>query len=837
MASSRIFVKGLPPTFSQDEFNKHFSRQYPITDAKFFPHRRIGYVGYKNHEDAAKAVKYFNKSYIRMSRISVEIARPIDNTVPIPKGESSHNVNSKQSPHQNEDQPLDNPLKRKRTIREGPGTDPKLTEYLEVMQPHSKRSIWENHNSNAPVTSEPAHDVEEQTIVEDGDSDSEYEVVPKKSKNASTSISNTTSVGQAISSTNQDQENDQANPPAIPDEEVPTVVPRDTSQSDADWLRSKTSRLLELDDGYSGAEGTRVSMSQDKDTGPAEEMRNIAVALPNQDTLEETGPATAISTDQVKTESDTNKDTGRLFLRNLPYTVTEDDLREYFNAFGSLDEVHIPIDSRTGAGKGFAYVQFLEPSEAIRSKETLDGTIFQGRLLHIIPANVKRESRLDEYAISQLPLKKQKQIQKRAEAASSTFNWNALYMNTDAVMASVADRLGVNKGELLDPTSSDAAVKQAHAETHVIQETKSYFVQNGVDLDSFKRKARGDTAILVKNFPYETKVEELRKLFEEHGKVLRVLMPPSGTIAIVEYAQAPEARAAFKALAYRKIKDSVLFLEKAPKDVFDGKLGNIKNGPRASSPTSVAKLSTTDLLGKESTIDTFDTATLFVRNLNFTTTSERLTETFKPLDGFMSAVVKTKPDPKNLGKTLSMGFGFLEFRTKSQAQAAQVIMDGYDLEGHKLVIKASHKGLDAAQEQIRKDQAKKAAAVKTKIIIKNLPFQASKKDVRALFGAYGQLRSVRVPKKFDSSTRGFAFAEFATPREAQNAIDALGNTHFYGRKLVLDFAEEGAADAEEELEKMQKKVGSQLNRVALQQLTGVGRKKFNVSGNEDEQDV
>lgn len=75
--TSRIFVRGLPPTLSQDEFRKHFSRLRPVTDARLFPHRRIGYVGYSNAEDASKAVKYFNKSFIRMSRIAVELARPV----------------------------------------------------------------------------------------------------------------------------------------------------------------------------------------------------------------------------------------------------------------------------------------------------------------------------------------------------------------------------------------------------------------------------------------------------------------------------------------------------------------------------------------------------------------------------------------------------------------------------------------------------------------------------------------------------------------------------------------------------------------------------------------
>jgi multiple RNA-binding domain-containing protein 1 len=78
MATSRIFVKGLPPSITEAEIRKHFSaKNREITDVKLIPQRRIGYVGYKTPEDASKAVKYFNKSYIRMSKISVESARPV----------------------------------------------------------------------------------------------------------------------------------------------------------------------------------------------------------------------------------------------------------------------------------------------------------------------------------------------------------------------------------------------------------------------------------------------------------------------------------------------------------------------------------------------------------------------------------------------------------------------------------------------------------------------------------------------------------------------------------------------------------------------------------------
>lgn len=78
MATSRIFVKGLPSSLTETEFRKHFSAgNREVTDVKLMAQRRIGYVGYKSPEDAAKAVKYFNKTYVRMSKIAVEPARAV----------------------------------------------------------------------------------------------------------------------------------------------------------------------------------------------------------------------------------------------------------------------------------------------------------------------------------------------------------------------------------------------------------------------------------------------------------------------------------------------------------------------------------------------------------------------------------------------------------------------------------------------------------------------------------------------------------------------------------------------------------------------------------------
>lgn len=89
----------------------------------------------------------------------------------------------------------------------------------------------------------------------------------------------------------------------------------------------------------------------------------------------------------------------------------------------------MPIDYRSGNGKGYAYVQYCDPVAAQHALDVLDGTAFQGRLLHIIPSNSKNQSSMNESTVSQLSFKKQQQVKRRSEAASSTFNWNSMFMN------------------------------------------------------------------------------------------------------------------------------------------------------------------------------------------------------------------------------------------------------------------------------------------------------------------------------------------------------------------------------------------------------------------------
>lgn len=405
-----------------------------------------------------------------------------------------------------------------------------------------------------------------------------------------------------------------------------------------------------------------------------------------------------------------------------------------------------------------------------------------------------------------------------------------IIVQTDAIISSAAASMGVAKSQLLDPTSSDAAVKQAQTETHFIQEAKRYFEGHGANLEAFSKRDRDGLAILVKNFKYDTSADELRSLFSQHGDVTRVLMPPSGTIAIVELANKVQARAAFGALAYRKHRDSVLFLERAPRELFKG---NSQLTEVSRNIIKDPKYMGGDVSQDQQEDHQVDSSTLYVRNISFDTSNDRFRDLFRKLDGFLSANIKTKADPKREGNFLNMGFGFVEFRSNNQAKAAFRAMNGYKLDGHELVLRSSNKGLDAAAERRKEDAANKQKQRKSKIIIKNLAFEASKKDIRNLFKTYGQLRAVRVPKKFDNSRKGFAFAEFTTPHEAENAMDALKNTHLLGRRLVLEYAAVDVEDPEEEIQKMQQRVEKQSDNVALRQISKNQRKKLSV-GNPDD---
>jgi RNA recognition motif-containing protein len=73
----------------------------------------------------------------------------------------------------------------------------------------------------------------------------------------------------------------------------------------------------------------------------------------------------------------------RIYVGNVPWTTTENELRDLFAEFGKVSEVKIPTDRETGRAKGFAFIT-METNEAGSSAVSqLDGKAFGGRTLRV----------------------------------------------------------------------------------------------------------------------------------------------------------------------------------------------------------------------------------------------------------------------------------------------------------------------------------------------------------------------------------------------------------------------------------------------------------------------
>ena len=76
---------------------------------------------------------------------------------------------------------------------------------------------------------------------------------------------------------------------------------------------------------------------------------------------------------------------------NLPYSVTEDSLKELFDSYGEIESVKVISDNFTGRSKGFGFVVMSNNSEADKAISELDGNELDGRKIKVNIAKPKTE--------------------------------------------------------------------------------------------------------------------------------------------------------------------------------------------------------------------------------------------------------------------------------------------------------------------------------------------------------------------------------------------------------------------------------------------------------------
>lgn len=72
----------------------------------------------------------------------------------------------------------------------------------------------------------------------------------------------------------------------------------------------------------------------------------------------------------------------KIYVGNLPYSVTEEDLRSLFEQYGAVEDVKLIIDRETGRSKGFAFISLASAADA-KAALAANGVDFNGRSLKV----------------------------------------------------------------------------------------------------------------------------------------------------------------------------------------------------------------------------------------------------------------------------------------------------------------------------------------------------------------------------------------------------------------------------------------------------------------------
>jgi RNA recognition motif-containing protein len=78
-----------------------------------------------------------------------------------------------------------------------------------------------------------------------------------------------------------------------------------------------------------------------------------------------------------------------IYVGNLSFQATEEDVREVFGEYGTVKRVSLPMDRETGKKRGFAFVDLESDAEEDAAIEKLDGAEWMGRVLKVNKAKPK----------------------------------------------------------------------------------------------------------------------------------------------------------------------------------------------------------------------------------------------------------------------------------------------------------------------------------------------------------------------------------------------------------------------------------------------------------------
>lgn len=345
---SRLIVKNLPAYLDEGRLKAVFATRNPvITDVKIVRRpdgtsRRFGFVGFKSPDEALDVQGYFHKTFIDTARIDVSIAKAIEDDGLKARAEErqkrirgsrgggdGHQAGMPRAGKEVDLQPggphasvaAGANMKDKAVTRSGRGSKSiSFDDFMQVMAPRSKRKSWKN---------------------EDGDTDADAKLTVDEFSGAENAKPPKVKKAKYISEAAESREtNDAENAQAVaqPQDSVAT----DEKMTDLEYMYKRMRRKVGVEPEEKGYE---QSDGEKDDARDGEELdEESAIDSDNDDAAEKLRQEKQRRRMEDKARKDqedvdTIMESGRLFVRNLPFEASEEELQTYFSQYGTVTQV------------------------------------------------------------------------------------------------------------------------------------------------------------------------------------------------------------------------------------------------------------------------------------------------------------------------------------------------------------------------------------------------------------------------------------------------------------------------------------------------------------------
>ncbi|WJX93133.1 hypothetical protein P8452_74697 [Trifolium repens] len=310
---SRIYVKNLPKYVTEDRLRDLFSQKGEITEVKLMrtkngESRQFAYIIFRTDQEAQEAIRHFNKSLLGPLIITCEVVRMLPDAN-LPRWRIVSNDGNNQA------------TLNKETNATSIANHAILSDTQVVGLPNNSESNKSRELKRDGVMSDIDY-FQSRVTTEWSDSES------------------------------CDDENDNVNSDS-------------ESADDDDKDNRSPASEHEENCGNNPSERNPRSGAQELDLEGQEDTfgENVANANDKYSQVTATEEEEKSSNPKVKKEV---SESCRLFVRNLPYTTTEEELEEHFGQFGDVLQIHLVVDKETKRSKGIAYIHFSVPDFAAK---------------------------------------------------------------------------------------------------------------------------------------------------------------------------------------------------------------------------------------------------------------------------------------------------------------------------------------------------------------------------------------------------------------------------------------------------------------------------------------